>query len=118
MKEVERLLVLAEHQPIKMRLQRFSGVVHDQSGAVVSGVSIDVVRGGTQGMKHEIALKTGKDGHFATDLSDGTYIAVFSEPGFRTLCEPFEVTGDGSGQMLVVLEIGMVSQMQVVGGIQ
>lgn len=102
----QELLTKAEQMPIRDRLREFRGIVYDPSGAVVSGVSIEVVRKGTQGRDRIARLKSGRSGQFSAQLSAGSYIAFFSLPGFQTQPVPFEVTEQGSSELIVTLQLG------------
>jgi 5-hydroxyisourate hydrolase-like protein (transthyretin family) len=106
----EQLWAAAEDVPVKDRLEAFSGTIHDPSGAMVSGVSIEVVRKGTQGRKRVAQLKSGKDGRFSAHLADGAYVARFSVPGFQIAFVPFEVTKQGSEELRVTLQIGRATE--------
>jgi 5-hydroxyisourate hydrolase-like protein (transthyretin family) len=96
----------AEHMPIKNRVQEFSGIVYDPSGAVVPGTSIEIVRKRTGNKEVVAKLKSSADGRFSTRFTDGPYIAVFSTPGFRTAIVAFEVTKEGQGDLRVTLQLG------------
>jgi 5-hydroxyisourate hydrolase-like protein (transthyretin family) len=107
----EQQLAAAEQLPFKGRLQQFSGVVRDPSGAAISGVSIEIVRKGTEGKERMAQLKSDKDGRFLTDLTDGAYIALFSDQGFQTQLVPFEVSkAQGSGDLQVTLDLGAMTE--------
>jgi Carboxypeptidase regulatory-like domain len=101
----EELLSEAEQKPIKDRVREFHGIVCDLWGAVIPGVSIEVVRKGTEGKDRVAQLKSGIDGQFSAPLSDGTYVALFYMSGFRTEIVPFEVTKEGSEHLRVTLQI-------------
>jgi len=92
-----------EQIPVKGRVKEFRGVVHDVSGAMVPGTSIEVVRRGTEGKVRVAHLKTDKNGHFHKKLHDGAYVAIFSMPGFQIAYVPFVVTKQGSGDLKVTL---------------
>ena len=96
----------AEHMPIKDRVQRFSGMVYDPTGAVVAGTSIEVLRKKSGNREVVAKLKSGADVHFSMQLAEGPYIAFFSMPGFRIAIVPFEVTREGQGDLRVTLQLG------------
>jgi 5-hydroxyisourate hydrolase-like protein (transthyretin family) len=99
-------LAEAEQMPIKDRVQQFSGLVCDPTGAVVPGTSIEVLRKKPGNREVVAKLKSGADGRFSIRLADGPYIAFFSTPGFRVAIVPFEVTREGQGDLHVTLQIG------------
>jgi 5-hydroxyisourate hydrolase-like protein (transthyretin family) len=102
----EQRLSAAEQMPIKAQIQRFGGTVHDQSGSVISGVSIDVVRKGSQGRDHVIKLKSDRNGRFSATLSEGRHIAIFQAAGFSTQFIPLEIAMiGGNGEIRVELQI-------------
>jgi len=94
-----------EKMSVKDNVKEFRGVVHDISGAMVPGTSIEVVRRGTEGNVRVAHLKTDKNGQFHKKLHDGAYIAIFSMPGFQISYVPFAVTKEGSGDVRVVLKL-------------
>jgi 5-hydroxyisourate hydrolase-like protein (transthyretin family) len=102
----EELFTKADQMPIKDRLKVFRGIVRDLTGAPIAGVSIEVVRKRSQGRDHVVQLESGKRGQFSASLSDGSYIALFSAPGFQIQVVPFEITEQGSGDLRVTLELG------------
>jgi hypothetical protein len=102
----DELFTKAEQMPIKDRVRVFHGLVRDPTGALISGVSIEVVRKGSQGRDRVVRFKTGNKGQFSARLSNGSYIALFSTPGFQIKFVPFEVTEQGSGDLIVTLELG------------
>jgi len=106
----EQLWDAAEKAPVKDRLEAFRGTIYDPSGARVSGVSIEVVRKGTQGKEQIAQVESGKDGRFFAPLADGAYVARFSIPGFQLAFVPFEVTKQGSGELRVTLEIARATE--------
>jgi 5-hydroxyisourate hydrolase-like protein (transthyretin family) len=107
----EQQLAAAEQMPSRVRLQQFSGIVRDPSGATITGVSVEIVRKGTQGKDRVVQLKSDKDGRFSSDLADGAYIAVFSAQGFSTQLVPFEITKtEGSGDLRIQLDIGAATE--------
>ncbi len=102
----EQLIASAEQSPNTERIKEFRGTVYDPSGAVIPGVAIEVVRRGTSGKDRVAQLKSGAGGDFSTELPEGSYIAVFSVSGFKVQLVPFEVSGDGSEALKVILRIG------------
>jgi len=103
----EQQLAAAEQMSVKGRLQNFSGVVRDPTGAAIRGVAIEIIRKGTQGKERVAQLKSDRDGRFSTELAEGWYIAVFLAQGFGTQLLPFEISKtQGDGDLRVRLEIG------------
>jgi 5-hydroxyisourate hydrolase-like protein (transthyretin family) len=107
----EQQLAAAEEMPVKDRLQNFSGVVRDPTGAAILGVAIEIIRKGTQGKERVGQLKSDRDGRFSTDLAEGAYLAVFLAQGFGTQLLPFEISKtQGGGDVRVRLELGPSTQ--------
>jgi 5-hydroxyisourate hydrolase-like protein (transthyretin family) len=107
----EQQSAAAEQMPFKARLQQFSGIVRDPSGAAIAGVSIEIMLKGSQGKERVAQLKSDKGGGFSSDLADGTYIAIFSAQGFQTQLAPFEVSkAEGSGDLRIRLDIGAATE--------
>ena len=103
----EQRLAAVEQMSVKDRLQNFSGVVRDPTGAAIRGVAIEIIRKGTQGKERVAQLKSDRDGLFSTELAEGAYIAVFLAQGFGTQLLPFEISKtQGDGDLRVRLEIG------------
>lgn len=94
-----------EQMIIEDRLQRFSGVVYDQSGGPIPEILIKVIRKGTEGKEQVAELRTDADGHFAAELPDGAYIAFFFSPAFKNTIVPFEITKEGSGELRIDLMV-------------
>lgn len=94
-----------ESQPIRDRLQEFRGVVLDQADAAIPAAIVVVSRGPRVG---DVVLRitADMDGHFSEKLGDGFYTAFFFANGFRTATLPFEITGNGAGQLQVRLRVG------------
>jgi hypothetical protein len=100
------LFTQAEQMPIKERVRSFHGIVCDPTGNPISEVSIEVVRKGSRGKDRVARLTSGNRGQFSARLSDGRYIARFSAPGFQIRFVPIEINEQGSGDLIVTLEIG------------
>ncbi len=105
----QRLLGTAEQMPVLERLQEFQGFVRDPSGSMVAGAAIKILRKGSEDHKVFQMTKSDPTGHFSLQLAEGTYIAFFSSPGFRTAIVPFEVTEQGTKELRVILQVGEVS---------
>ena len=104
-----------ENVPITKRLQAFRGTVTDPSGAVLPKASIRIVRRGAGGTKVVNEIKSGINGDFQAELPTGTYVAIFSAPGFKTYVVGFEIAPDGSSRLDVKLDIGPVSEEVEIG---
>jgi hypothetical protein len=102
--------VAADKLPIQETLQVFQGLLQDPSGARVAGADIRIVRRGSE--NHEIVqkLETDQSGRFSATLDDGKYVAFFSCPGFRTEIVPFEITSQGSKELMVKLQLGQATE--------
>jgi len=88
------------------RVEAFRGIVKDISGAPLAGASIIVVKRESQAKDVVLIGKADAEGHFADQLAEGSYIAVFFFRGFRPGIVPFEVTKAGSGELPVSLGVG------------
>jgi 5-hydroxyisourate hydrolase-like protein (transthyretin family) len=107
----DQQVAAAEQMPVKARVQEFRGIVRDPSGAAIAGVSVEILRKGTQGKERVAQLKSGKDGGFSSKLADGSYIAVLSAQGFSTQLVPFEIARtEGRGDLQIKLDIGAATQ--------
>jgi hypothetical protein len=105
------LVKSAEQEPAAGAIQRFRGVVQDQTGAVIPGASIDIVVKGTQGRKHSALLRADYRGSFSADLPNGDYVAVISSPGFRVRALPFTISAAATtSDLKIVLVVGSVTQ--------
>jgi 5-hydroxyisourate hydrolase-like protein (transthyretin family) len=103
----EQRLAAAEQIPVKDRLQKFSGVVRDPTGAAIQDVAIEIIRKGTLGKERVARLKSDREGSFSKELAEGAYIAVVSAQGFGTLLLPFEISKtQGGGDLRIRLEPG------------
>jgi 5-hydroxyisourate hydrolase-like protein (transthyretin family) len=103
----EQQLAAAEQMPVKGRLQNFSGVVRDPTGAAIPDVAIEIIRKGTHGKERVAQLKSDREGSFSKELAEGAYIAVVSAQGFGTQMLPFEISkSQGGGDLRVRLEPG------------
>lgn len=96
----------AEQMPIRGRLKVFRGVICDVAGARIPGVSIQVIRKGTEGKDRVTQVSSGGSGEFSATIPDGAYIAFFSAQGFKTQIVPFELTKDGSEDLRITLQLG------------
>jgi hypothetical protein len=104
-------IAAAEREPITSRMPEFNGVVQDRTGAVIPGVSVDVVSKGTQGKKHVAMFRTDEAGRFSAQLADGDYIAFFTAPGLVARAVPFTIAaGENADELKVVLDVGSVTQ--------
>jgi hypothetical protein len=103
----EELFAQRDQMPIKDRIRVFRGIVRDPSGDPIPGVFIEIVRKGSRGRGRVARLKSGKDGQFSATLADGSYIGFFSMSNFQSQFIPFEVTEQGTGDLIVTLEVGM-----------
>jgi hypothetical protein len=95
-------LSAAEKKAPSERLPDFAGIIIDPSGAGIPGAKIAVWKQGVVNGAPAVELASDHVGRFSTHLEDGTYIAVFDEPGFRGQIIIFEVTKTNARQALEV----------------
>jgi carboxypeptidase family protein len=100
----------ADKLPIREIMQAFQGVLRDPSGATISGVDIKIVRRGSEDHAIVQRLKSDSNGHFSVPLGEGTYVALFSCPGFRTEIVPFEIAAHGSEELVVSLQLAQMTE--------
>jgi hypothetical protein len=84
-------MVKAEGLPVTDHTQGFTGIVWDESGAVVPGANIEILPKESDNEDHATRVKTNASGHFFALLPDGVYVAFFQSSGFSTKTEVFEV---------------------------
>ena len=102
---LEEQWVAADEMSVKDRVRAFHGIVYDPSGAPIRDVSIEVAKKGSIGHTPVLRAKSGPNGEFSAQLSEGTYVALFSMPGFHIVFLPLEVTGSGSESLRVTLPL-------------
>jgi hypothetical protein len=94
-------LAIAEKTPVTERGRLWQGLVLDPAGSAIPGVAVEIVR---KGEGNAVAkLKSDEAGHFLATLADGTYVAFFEMPGFRTQTRAFEIAHDANPQELKIL---------------
>jgi hypothetical protein len=103
-------LAEAAKAPITDRLQAFRGVVTDPGGAVIPKVVIQLVHRGAGETKTLNQIKSGPSGEFEAQLDPGTYVAIFSAPGFKTKIVGFQIVPEGSDRLSVALDIANASE--------
>jgi hypothetical protein len=109
--EWARLIVEAEHEPTVLRTREIRGVVLDQSGAVIPGASIDVIRKGGKANEPIAGLQSDPSGRFLIPVSDGDYFVVISSPGFAPRALQITVSPSRSTDDLqLVLTVGQETQ--------
>ena len=89
-------LKAAEQQISPSTVQAFRGVVHDPSGAIIPGATIDIMVKGTQGKTHAALILSDNSGKFSADLPNGDYVAMISSPGFQIQTLSFTIAATGS----------------------
>jgi hypothetical protein len=83
-------LAIAEKTPITHTIPEFEGLLLDPSGAAIPGAEIEIIR--TNSKPGPAAkVKSDESGRFKSTLDDGTYVAFFQAPGFRTEIVAFEL---------------------------
>jgi hypothetical protein len=103
-----RELTTAAKTPVSTRLQQFSGVLIDPSGAPIPNADIVVMKtrsSDNPGLTIS-ELNSKEDGGFSEHLSEGTYVAVFRMNGFRTEVVAFELANDGLKDLRITMRIG------------
>ena len=96
----------AEGLPIRDHVQVFQGTVVDISGAIIPLAKIRIIKTGPEGRTFVLGLYADSVGHFSAQLPEGFYLGIFYTDGFRPEAVRFEVTKQGSGNLLVTLQIG------------
>jgi len=106
-----QLLASAERDPTVLLIREILGVVLDQSGAVVPGASIDVIRRGGKANEPVAGLQSDPSGRFLIPVSDGDYFVLISSPGFASRALQITVSPSGSTDDLqLVLTVGQAIQ--------
>jgi hypothetical protein len=83
-------LAIAEKTPITHTIPEFEGLLLDPSGAAISGAEIEIIRKNSK-PGPAAKVKSDESGRFKSTLDDGTYVAFFQAPGFRTEIVAFEL---------------------------
>jgi hypothetical protein len=103
---LEARLAIVEKAPIAQRIQQFTGLVLDPSGAAVSGAEIEVMRKGSKGGP-VAKLRADETGRFSASLDEGIYVAFIQMPGFRTEIVGVELAqGAGTDDIRISMRIG------------
>lgn len=84
-------LLAAEGMSASSTVKDLTGVVRDESGAVIPNAFVDVWKKGTTDGPPLEEIRSDNMGRFSAHLQDGTYIAFFSSAGFRGNTVVFEV---------------------------
>jgi Carboxypeptidase regulatory-like domain len=79
-----------------------SGVVRDESGGAVPRVTVGVWRSGSETKIPVTTIHTDAEGHFSTHLHKGSYVALFSHPGFRRIITNFDVVPHADAKELSI----------------
>ena len=99
---------VAEKAPITEHVQEFKGLLVDPAGGPIPGAEIQVLRKGSQGAA-VVKLKSDEAGRFAAPLAEGTYVAFFQMPGFRTEIVGFEIVQNVPvGALRISMQIGLI----------
>jgi len=83
-------LAIAEKTPITHNIHEFKGLLLDPSGAAISGAEIAIIRKNSK-PGPAAKVKSDESGRFKSTLDDGTCVAFFQAPGFRTEIVAFEL---------------------------
>jgi hypothetical protein len=78
----QAVMAAAEKLPIREHVRDFQGLLQDPSGALISGVSVKVVRKGSEDKTDTLVLKSDVNGRFSAQLGDGMYIAFSPSQDF------------------------------------
>ncbi len=82
----------AEQEPAAFTLRELSGVIKDQSGAVVPGASVTIIRKRNRENQLLTALTTDNVGAFSANVAAGDYYAIVAEQGFKSRCIHVAIT--------------------------
>ena len=111
---LEEQWAAADKMFVKDRVRAFHGIIYDLSGAPIRGVSIEVAKKGSVGHTPVFRAKSGPNGEFSAQLSEGTYVALFSMPGFHIVFLSLEVIGSGSKSLRVTLPLADMTEAATV----
>src|SRR5438105_13802389 len=87
----------------------FTGVVKDQSGAVLPGVSVEA---GSPALieKSRSTITNESGGYKILDLRPGNYTVTFSLPGFKTVKRDVELPSDFTATINAEMTVGAVEE--------
>lgn len=89
----------------------FLGVVHDQSGASVPNVQIEIMQMGADAKIRRWRLHSNAQGKFSVDLADGDYIAFFAQSGFSTRVLHLAIAKtENRNELNVILQVGAATE--------
>ena len=101
----------AEQEPAAFTLREFSGVVTDQTGAVIPGASVEVVRKQDKEIQLVSALTTDRVGGFSARLDYGDYYVLVAAQGFKSRELHVAITPQGSpDKAQITLAVGEESE--------
>jgi len=109
-KMLDEQLEAAAGLPVHDRIRTFQETIVDPTGATVASAKTWVVQRTFQGWGIVLQAMSDANGQFSGQLNDGSYIAICSSPGFRTVISPFEVAKNGTGDLRIILQIGAVTE--------
>src|SRR5213083_2031726 len=103
------LLSFSALVPETLAQSSFTGVVKDQSGAVLPGVSVEA---GSPALieKSRSTLTDERGGYRIIDLRPGTYTLTFSLPGFRTVKRDVELPSNFTSTINAEMTVGAVEE--------
>lgn len=102
----------AEQEPAAFTLREFSGVVKDQSGAVIPRASVTVACKRNQEIQLVSALTTDSAGGFSARLDAGDYYVLVAAQGFRSQALHVAIAPQGSLENAqITMIVGNVTQM-------
>ena len=98
----------AAESPVKIWMQDFRGVAKDTIGAVIPLVKIEVFRKEADDFGDEVITEgeTNGQGRFSVELKAGTYVAIFTYPGFNLTAFPFAIDPKGWKGLELTMQVG------------
>jgi hypothetical protein len=103
------LLCLAGLVPDGLAQSAFTGLVKDQSGAVLPGVSVEASSPALI-EKSRSTLTDERGGYRIIDLRPGTYTLTFSLPGFRTVKRDVELPSNFTSTINAEMTVGALEE--------
>ena len=91
--------------PVSTELEEFRGVVQDTSQGVIPGIKIKVFLKKALDKPWVAEIESDQVGEFATQLDEGTYVAIFEGRHFKMRVLGFEISKKGWKGFRVTMEI-------------
>jgi hypothetical protein len=103
------LLSLSSFAPLALAQSSISGVVHDSTGAVMSGVSVEAASPAL--IERSRTVTTDGEGRYAiVDIRPGTYTMTFSMQGFSSTRQEVEVPSNVTVPIDAEMRVGAVGE--------